>query len=174
MTAYISVSALSHEGLVREHNEDSLAVGPWTLCATVTTNPQTLLFPIGPPCVVAVADGLGGHPAGEIASALVARQLAAAGPGLDGEEAVREALQTCNRAVYAAAAGDPGLAAMGTTVAGVVLLPEAAVVFNVGDSRVYRITGDGLRRVSVDDSPPPRRGGAPPRWSPRRSAARSA
>ncbi|MBV2153243.1 PP2C family serine/threonine-protein phosphatase [Kitasatospora sp. SUK 42] len=154
MAPYISVSALSHEGLVREHNEDSLAVGPWTLCATVTTNPQTLLFPLGPPCVVAVADGLGGHPGGEVASALVARRLAATGGGLDGEEAVREELQDCNRAVYAAAADHPELAAMGTTVAGLVLLPEQVVAFNVGDSRVYRITGDGLHRVSVDDSPP--------------------
>ncbi|MFJ3792319.1 PP2C family protein-serine/threonine phosphatase [Kitasatospora sp. NPDC090091] len=155
MAAYIAVSALSHEGLVRKRNEDSLTVGPWTLCATVTTNPQTLLFPLGPPCVVAVADGLGGHPGGEVASALVARELAAAGPALDGEEAVRETLQACNRAVYAVAAGDPGLAAMGTTVAGLVLLAEQAVAFNVGDSRVYRVADDGLRRVSVDDSPPP-------------------
>ncbi|MFE7190021.1 PP2C family protein-serine/threonine phosphatase [Kitasatospora sp. NPDC057541] len=162
MAAYIAVSALSHEGLVREQNEDSLTVGPWTLCATVTSNPQTLLFPLGPPCVVAVADGLGGHPGGEIASALVARRLAASGPALDGEESVREALQDCNQDVYAAAGGDPGLAAMGTTVAGLVLLEERAVVFNVGDSRVYRIGGgggeddgeDALRRVSVDDSPP--------------------
>ncbi|MFJ7246392.1 PP2C family protein-serine/threonine phosphatase [Kitasatospora sp. NPDC098652] len=143
MAPYIAVSALSHEGLVREHNEDSLTVGPWTLCATVTTNPQTLLFPLGPPCVVAVTDGLGGHPGGEVASALVARRLAAAGGGLDGEEAVREELQECNRAVYAAAAGEPELAAMGTTVAGLVLLPDRAVVFNVGDSRVYRISSDG-------------------------------
>lgn len=152
--AYIAVSALSHEGLVREHNEDSLTVGPWTLCATVTANPQTLLFPLGPPCVVAVADGLGGHPGGEVASALVARRLAAAGGALDGEEAVRAELQECNRAVYAAAAGEPELAAMGTTVAGLVLLPEQVLTFNVGDSRVYRVTAEGLRRVSVDDSPP--------------------
>ncbi|MFC5668291.1 PP2C family protein-serine/threonine phosphatase [Kitasatospora misakiensis] len=154
MTAYIAVSALSHEGLVRERNEDSLTVGPWTLCATVTTNPQSLLFPLGPPCVVAVADGLGGHPGGEVASALVARRLAAAGPDLDGEESVREALQSCNQAVYAAAGDTPELAAMGTTVAGLVLLEERVVVFNVGDSRVYRIVDGGLRRVSVDDSPP--------------------
>ncbi|MFJ9611405.1 PP2C family protein-serine/threonine phosphatase [Kitasatospora sp. NPDC101176] len=154
MAAYIAVSALSHEGLVREHNEDSLTVGPWTLCATVTGNPQTLLFPLGPPCVVAVADGLGGHPGGEVASSLVARRLAADGAGLTDEEAVREELQDCNRAVYAAAGGDPGLAAMGTTVAGLVLLPDQALAFNVGDSRVYRITAAGLHRVSVDDSPP--------------------
>ncbi|MFC9331623.1 PP2C family protein-serine/threonine phosphatase [Kitasatospora sp. NPDC057015] len=152
---YIAVSALSHEGLVREHNEDSLVAGPWTLCATVTGNPQTLLFPLGnEPCVVAVADGLGGHPGGEVASALVARRLAAAGPGLAGEEAVRNVLHTCNRAVYEAAGGDPELAAMGTTVAGVVVLAESVISFNVGDSRVYRVTAEGLRRLSVDDSPP--------------------
>lgn len=56
--------------------------------------------------------------------------------------------------MYAAAAGEPELAAMGTTVAGLVLLPDRAVAFNVGDSRVYQVTPDGLRRVSVDDSPP--------------------
>jgi len=45
----------------RDHHEDSLVAGPWTLCATVTESPQTLVFPLGPPLVVAVADGLGGH-----------------------------------------------------------------------------------------------------------------
>ncbi|MFE3499795.1 PP2C family protein-serine/threonine phosphatase [Kitasatospora sp. NPDC059160] len=156
MAPYIAVSALSHEGLVREHNEDSLTIGPWTLCATVTTDPQTLLFPLGPPCVVAVTDGLGGHPGGEVASALVARRLAAAGGGLDGEEAVRAELQECNRAVYAAAAGEPELAAMGTTVAGLVLLPDRAVVFNVGDSRVYRISSGGPEPSPPEPSPPER------------------
>ncbi|MER6998604.1 protein phosphatase 2C domain-containing protein [Streptomyces sp. NPDC000410] len=152
---YIAVTALSHVGLVREHNEDSLVVGPWTLCATVTENPQTLLFPLGTPLVVAVADGLGGQPAGEVASSLVVRQLATLGPSLDGEETVRDALTLCNHAVYAAADGDPELTTMGTTVAGAVVLPDAVLAFNVGDSKVYDATKDGLRQVSVDDSPPP-------------------
>lgn len=76
---YIAVTALSHPGAVRDHNEDSLVAGPWTLCATVTENPQTLFFPLGTPLIAAVADGLGGHPGGEVASALVARQLAQTG-----------------------------------------------------------------------------------------------
>ncbi|MFD0263243.1 PP2C family protein-serine/threonine phosphatase [Kitasatospora indigofera] len=152
---YIAVSALSHEGLIREQNEDSLVAGPWTLCATVTGNPQTLLFPLGgDPVLVAVADGLGGHPGGEVASALVVRRLAADGPGLGSEEAVRDALHTCNRAVFEAAGADPELTTMGTTVAGIVLLPDSVITFNVGDSRAYRVTEDGLLRLSVDDSPP--------------------
>ncbi|MEV0490887.1 PP2C family protein-serine/threonine phosphatase [Streptomyces atratus] len=151
---YIAVTALSHTGLIRDHNEDSLVVGPWTLCATVTENPQTLLFPLGTPLVVAVADGIGGQPAGEVASALVVRRLAMFGPSLDSEEAVRDALNACNHAVYAAADGNPELVAMGTTVAGAVVLAESLLAFNVGDSRVLDVTPDGLRQVSVDDSPP--------------------
>ncbi|MCT4354743.1 protein phosphatase 2C domain-containing protein [Streptomyces sp. Je 1-79] len=140
---------------MREHNEDSLVVGPWTLCGTVTENPQTLVFPLGRSLLVAVADGLGGQPAGEVASALVARRLAAIGPALDGTETVTEALNLCNRAVYAAAEDRPELATMGSTVAGALVLERSLLSFNVGDSKVFHVSRDGLRQVSVDDSPPP-------------------
>ncbi|MFH8367815.1 PP2C family protein-serine/threonine phosphatase [Streptomyces sp. NPDC018031] len=151
---YIAVTALSHAGLVREHNEDSLVAGPWTLCGTVTENPQTLLFPLGTPLLVAVADGLGGQPAGEVASALVVRRLAELGPSLTDEDALRDAVDLCNHSVYAAAGDDPGLVTMGTTVAGAVVMPESLLAFNVGDSKVYDAGRDGLRQVSVDDNPP--------------------
>ena len=150
---YIAVTALSHAGLVRDHNEDSLVVGPWTLSATETETPQTLVFPLGTPLVVAVADGLGGHPSGEVASALVVRHLAQVGPLLDSEETIRDELTACNRAVYAAADRDRELTMMGTTVAGVVITPDHAYTFNVGDSRVYVVAAEQLRQVSVDDSP---------------------
>lgn len=151
---YVAVSALSHPGLLRERNEDSLVVGPWTLCATVTESPQTLFFPLGTPLVVAVADGLGGHPGGDVASALVVRRIASIGPALSSEDTVRDALNACNRAVYEAAEEGSEFATMGTTVAGVVVRPGSLLTFNVGDSRVFSASGDGLRQVSVDDSPP--------------------
>jgi PPM family protein phosphatase len=151
---YVAVTALSHSGLVRDHNEDSLVVGPWTLCATETENPQTLLFQVGTPLVVAVADGLGGHPGGEVASTLVVRRLASVGASIDGEAALREALAACNRTVYATAERNPDLTAMGTTLAGIVVAADSVLTFNVGDSRIYKISGQELRRVSVDDSPP--------------------
>jgi serine/threonine protein phosphatase PrpC len=153
---YVAVSALSHPGLLRERNEDSLVVGPWTLCATVTESPQTLVFPLGTPLVVAVADGLGGHPGGDVAGALVARRIASLGPALDSEYAVRAGLNACNRAVYQAAGGAEGseFTAMGTTVAGIVVQAGPLLVFNVGDSRVFAASRDGLRQLSVDDSPP--------------------
>ena len=151
---YSVVTALSHAGLVRDHNEDSLVIGQWTLCAAETETPQTLVFPLASPLLVAVADGLGGHPGGDVASSLVVRDLARAGPTLDSEERLRDAVNACNKALYGIAADEPLLLAMGTTVAGVLLIADQVFVFNVGDSRVYMHGPDGLRQVSVDDSPP--------------------
>jgi PPM family protein phosphatase len=151
---YAAVSALSHDGLVRDHNEDSLVAGAWTLCASVTASPQTLLFPLGEPIVVAVADGLGGHPAGELASSLVVQALAGAESALTDEVAIAEALRSCNELIFAEAARDQERTAMGTTVAGLVLTAENATAFNVGDSRVYVVEDGGLVQLSVDDNEP--------------------
>ena len=151
---YHVVTALSHAGLVRDHNEDSLVIGQWTLCAAETETPQTLVFPIASPLVVAVADGLGGHPGGDVASSLVVRELARAAPTLDSEQRLRDVLSACNRALYGIAADQPMLMAMGTTVAGVLLTSDQVLAFNIGDSRVYTHGPDGLRQVSVDDRPP--------------------
>ena len=151
---YSVVTALSHAGLVRDHNEDSLVTGQWTLCAAETETPQTFVFPIASPLVVAVADGLGGHPAGDVASSVVVRELARAGPTLDSEQSLRDVLNACNRALYRIAEDQTMLLAMGTTVAGVLLTSDQVFAFNVGDSRVYTHGPNGLRQVSIDDSPP--------------------
>ncbi|MCW2596867.1 MAG: family protein phosphatase [Pseudonocardiales bacterium] len=152
---YAAVTGLSHDGLVRDHNEDSLVAGPWTLCAATTLTPQTIYFPIDDPLVVAVADGLGGHPAGEQASSLAVQHMAWAGPSLTGEAAVRETIGACNELMYSEAARDPERIAMGTTIAGVVIIDSAVIVFNVGDSRVYRLDDTRLAQLSVDDNEPP-------------------
>jgi serine/threonine protein phosphatase PrpC len=152
---YLAVSALSHDGVVRDHNEDSLAVGPWTTCATTTLTPQTMVFPVENRLMVAVADGLGGHPGGEFASTLVVQELSRLADTLGDERSVRAALDGANRAVYDAAGRYHGLAGMGTTVAGIVLAAGHVITFNVGDSRVYVWNQQhGLTRLSVDDSPP--------------------
>jgi serine/threonine protein phosphatase PrpC len=151
---YAAVSALSHDGLVRDHNEDSLVAGAFTLCASVTRSPQTLLFPLGEPIVVAVADGLGGHPAGELASSLVVQALARAQSKLTDEAAIIQALRSCNELIFEVAARDRERTAMGPTVAGIVLTGENVIVFNVGDSRVYGVQDAGLLQLSVDDNAP--------------------
>jgi hypothetical protein len=43
---FAEVSVVTHDGLVRDHNEDSVVVGPWTACATVTTAPATPVRPL--------------------------------------------------------------------------------------------------------------------------------
>lgn len=152
---YAVVTVLSHDGLVRDHNEDSVVAGPWTLCAAGTLSPQTLLFPVDDPLVVAVADGLGGHPAGEHASSLAVRHLAWAGPDLADEADVADALSACNEEICADAIRYPERTGMGTTVAGVVVAERGVIVFNVGDSRVYRLDGSDLVQLSIDDNEPP-------------------
>jgi serine/threonine protein phosphatase PrpC len=152
---FVAVSALSHDGLVRDHNEDSLVVGPWTLCAATTLTPQTFFLPIGAPTVIAVADGLGGHPAGEEASSLAVRWLAREGPNLTDDAAIRAALVACNDLVYAEAARHPERTGMGTTAAGVVITDQGVAVFNIGDSRVYVVDDGGLVQLTTDDNEPP-------------------
>ena len=151
---YIAVTALSHPGAVRAQNEDSLAVGPWTICTGTTENPQTLVFPLGTPLAVVVADGLGGHPGGDIASSVVVNEIAQAGATVADEETLFALVDACNDRVYALANRNPALTAMGTTAAGVVVMPDRVLAFNVGDSRVYAASPHGLEQVSVDDRPP--------------------
>ena len=98
------------------------------------------------------------HPAGEEASALAVRWLAQAAANLDSEATVRDTLLACNEAVYADADRDPERLTMGTTIAGVVVIDQSVIVFNVGDSRVYRFDDSGLVQLSVDDNEAPARG----------------
>ncbi|MCX9191948.1 protein phosphatase [Carbonactinospora thermoautotrophica] len=147
------VTVLTHRGAVREANEDALVIGPCTVAGVDMTDPVTLTVPLTSPLVVAVADGLGGHAAGEVAAALAVNRLAKAGAGLADREEITALLERINEELYEAVDGDPRLTAMGTTVAGLVLTPGEALWFNVGDSRVYREVAGRLSQLSEDDSP---------------------
>ncbi len=105
------------------------------------------------PPLYAVADGMGGHGAGDLASALAIETLAArARLGPLSAEAVLTALDDAHLAIIQNGAAD----GMGTTVAGLAALETAGghhlMVFNVGDSRVYRAAGGRLDQVTVDHS----------------------
>ncbi len=130
----ILAGAATDAGRVRDHNEDSVLMA-------------TGLF--------AVADGIGGHAAGEVASELAVMRLGRLGNVADlGPESVRTHLATANQEILDSAAGDPARGGMGTTVAGLALSQLAGadhwVVFNVGDSRVYRFVQDELDLLTVD------------------------
>jgi len=109
------------------------------------------------PPLYAVADGMGGHGAGDLASALAIRTLESAArilPLTPGD--VLAALAEANAAIVATTAGRAGQDGMGTTITGLALIQASGgshvMVFNVGDSRVYRLVSGGLDQVTVDHS----------------------
>jgi PPM family protein phosphatase len=104
----------------------------------------------------AVADGMGGHAGGEVASSIAIESLAAAftrAPSIDGLVA---AIQEANRAVWEHGVDDQALRGMGTTVTAVALVAtgdgDRLVLANVGDSRTYRFNAGTLTQLSVDHS----------------------
>ena len=132
----LTVGSRTHVGRVRSGNEDAL---------------------IAEGGVYVVADGMGGHAAGEVASGIVVdafRDLV--GRTDTHPEEVRQRLEVANRRIRAAVVEDSSRAGMGTTAAGVVLVHTGGTahwaVVNIGDSRVYRALGSTLRRVTVDHS----------------------
>lgn len=138
--AIVAHSASSDVGRVRQVNEDSyLAEAP----------------------VYLVADGMGGHAKGDAASRAVVetfRRHLEFGRASTPEQ-VLDAIHTSNEAVRALSDdGEAGTAVAGTTLAGVALVDAGAadglrwMVFNIGDSRVYRWDGRRLRQLSVDHS----------------------
>jgi serine/threonine protein phosphatase PrpC len=122
-------------GLHREMNEDAfLAADP----------------------VFAVADGMGGHEAGEVASGVCVRTLAAVPELAPGER--RATASILQESLYAADAGirEATGSRAGTTLSGVVVVEKLGVpywlVLNIGDSRTYRLSRGGFSQVSVDHS----------------------
>jgi len=119
-------------GLVRDHNEDSVA-------------PRDMGIETAP-FVVGVADGMGGHTGGEVASAIALQAALAA----DGDVVAR--VEIANRAVVDAAAGDPELKGMGTTLTLGSFADDAVEIGHVGDSRAYLWRGRYLEQITTDHS----------------------
>jgi protein phosphatase len=102
----------------------------------------------------AVADGMGGAQAGELASRLAAAALEERARGEHGEETVAELIREANLRIYRRALEDPAASGMGTTVT-VALLDEhegTLAVGHVGDSRAYRFRDGELEQLTVDHS----------------------
>jgi PPM family protein phosphatase len=107
-------------------------------------------FVIAPP-LFAVADGMGGAQAGEVASALAAGALEESGADGGGERRVAELIQEANRRVHERATTDATTAGMGTTITAALVEPDGRVVFgHVGDSRAYLLRDDKLEQLTND------------------------
>jgi PPM family protein phosphatase len=141
----IEVAAATHPGCVRKNNEDSVRVEMPT-----TKRARSL----GTLCVV--ADGLGGHAAGEVASALAVQTVHEAffnaGQGRPVMEALGEAIRAANQAVWEAAARLPGHAGMASTLTAAVVQGHDLTVGHVGDSRAYLIRNGAITQLTTDHS----------------------
>jgi len=109
----------------------------------------------------AVADGMGGHNAGEVASAMAIEHLrSVALNGVASAEAFAQVVRDLNSAIYASATATTDQRGMGTTLTAAALLtpaenidqPSQIVIANVGDSRTYLLRAGELRQLSVDHS----------------------
>jgi protein phosphatase len=132
--AVLSWGLDTHTGYRRRHNEDSL---------------------VAKPPIFAVADGMGGHSAGDVASKAVVTRLAEAAEGeVTTAEVIDAALKSATADISLAA--DHSHLGVGTTVTGAALMAKGGVphwaIFNVGDSRVYLSENRKLNQVTVDHS----------------------
>lgn len=99
-----------------------------------------------------VADGMGGHQAGEVASAIAVETILKADLAGDIKTALQKTLETANQAILKEAAEKNELNGMGTTVAVLYLESERAYVTHIGDSRVYYLSGNDLKQLTCDHS----------------------
>ncbi len=135
--SYFATSARSAVGLVRSGNEDS-----------ALTSSR----------VVAVADGMGGHAAGEIASKIAITTLAEsaqifAKPEVDSESAddlFLNSIYAIDDALRNSVSENPELGGMGTTLTSLFLHENKVALLHIGDSRAYRLRGNSFEQLSVD------------------------
>lgn len=105
-----------------------------------------------------LADGMGGHLAGDVASQMVVTGLGSAwqetsiSAAEETADWMRQNIQKANRKVYEAGQSKPEYAGMGTTVVAAVLLEEQAIIANVGDSRAYLLRDNELSQITEDHS----------------------
>lgn len=136
---------LSDLGLRRANNQDAMAV--------VLADSQSTWQQRGH--LFIVADGMGAHAAGELASKLAADTVALTYSKLSElppPEAIRRAVEDANRQIFDRGQADPEFHGMGTTCTALLLLPQGALVAHIGDSRAYRLRGDRFEQLTFDHS----------------------
>lgn len=135
----MQISGMTDVGRMRDHNEDHIA---WN---------EAHGFAL-------LADGMGGHNAGEVASAIAvetiqARLLSQEHRREDDAPALlSEAIDQANQTILAHAAEQPHCAGMGTTVVAVLFHGDGMTLAHVGDSRIYRLRGKQFRQMTTDHS----------------------
>jgi protein phosphatase len=134
MTLTLRYAARSDRGLIRSGNEDSVYAGPRLL---------------------AVADGMGGMAAGDVASNIVIGTLASLDedvPGIDLIEPLRRAVDMANQRLRAIVDANPQFEGMGTTLTGMLFSGSRFGMVHIGDSRAYLLRGEEFIQITRDDT----------------------
>ena len=141
----LQIASISDIGLRRNNNQDSYGM---SLAADWPDWQQTGHLLI-------VADGMGAHAAGELASKMAVdhvlhlyRKFSDRPPA----DALKAAIEEANQIIHRRGESNAAFHRMGTTLSSLLLLPQGAVVGQVGDSRVYRLRGNHLEQLSFDHS----------------------
>ena len=141
----VAASVWTDVGCVREANED----------AGRHIQPNDAETQIQKGTLTIVADGMGGHASGEVASAMAIELI---GELYYGDlqnaptAALKNAIETAGAQIYQHSLSDENLYGMGTTVVAFVLFAETAIAAHVGDSRLYRLRGGQLEMLTTDHS----------------------
>ncbi|MGI9036265.1 MAG: Stp1/IreP family PP2C-type Ser/Thr phosphatase [Pyrinomonadaceae bacterium] len=145
----IAVSVQTDVGCVREANEDN--------ARHVSPNDAEMQLRKG--TLTIVADGMGGHASGEIASQMAIELISEIyyasdnGSGkADAAEALRNAIEAASREIYETSLTDEKYFGMGTTLVALVVFDDRAIAAHVGDSRIYRLRGQELEMLTLDHS----------------------
>ena len=142
----LEAAAATDVGCLRSDNQDSVFV----------ENPPPDHREFASGLLAIVADGMGGHLGGAVASALAVDAFASSfhNAGLNEAPAdiLARSLQAANTVVFERAETDPALRGMGTTLSALLLRSGKLYAVHVGDSRIYRVSADGLSQLSEDHS----------------------
>jgi serine/threonine protein phosphatase PrpC len=141
--SHLSVTALTHPGMTGKNNEDRFAVSAYQIQAR---RPERALLAI-------LADGIGGHRAGEVAAEMAVNQvsrLIAASDATRPVETLRSAIQAASHEILIQAQNDPARQGMGATCACAWILADRLYTASVGDSRLYLVRDGAIQRLSTD------------------------
>lgn len=141
----IRFADISDVGMRRANNQDSFASLPADSEERFSVRGHLFV----------VADGMGAHAAGELASRMATERIAMQyfrSAQADAIEALRDAVRDANAEIHRRGRQNPEFHNMGTTASSLAILPEGAVIAHVGDSRVYRLRGGTLEQLTFDHS----------------------
>jgi len=141
--AHIYVSAGTHPGRKGKNNEDRYGVSSYQVGEDNRT-----------PCLLAViADGVGGHRAGEVAAEMaveIVSHVVAESKAKEPEKTLADAISQANNAITTRAKSGPDFLGMGTTCACVWILGDRLYITSVGDSRVYLVRNGEIKQITID------------------------